>query len=114
MITIHKCLRDQRQINLKTHAMASLQRKERLFKLGAAISFAPFIPLLWHAWSMAFLDKSNDPHLGLIVFSLLVAANYALRLPYLFSANKLVFNQLISVFALNILLFALYMIAIST
>tara|TARA_B100001063_G_C16673988_1_gene507984 strand:- start:488 stop:772 length:285 start_codon:yes stop_codon:yes gene_type:complete len=94
--------------------MASIKRKERLFKLGAAISFAPFIPLLWHAWSMAFLDKSNDPHLGLIVFSLLVAANYALRLPYLFSANKLVFNQLISVFALNILLFTLYMIAIST
>ena len=90
--------------------MASLKRKERLFKLGAAISFAPFIPLLWHAWSMAFLDKSNDPHLGLIVFSLLVAKNYALRPPY----NKLVFKQLIFVFVLNILLFTLYMIRIST
>jgi len=63
-----------------------------LFKLDAAIGFAPFIPLLWHALSMAFLDKSNDPHLGLIVFSLLVAVNYALMLPYLFSANKLVFQ----------------------
>ena len=98
----------------KIRAMASLQRKERFFKLGAALSFAPFIPLLWHAWVMAFLDKSNDPHLGLILFSLLVAANYALRLPYLFNASKLAFKQLISVFSLNILLFTLYMIAIST
>ncbi|KZR85301.1 hypothetical protein MITS9509_02387 [Synechococcus sp. MIT S9509] len=90
--------------------MLTKRQEEQLFKLGAVISFVPFFPLVVHAYELAFVSRSR-PHLALVMFSFLLVMNISLRLPYLRSTNRLVFAQVASVWAMNILILFFYLIA---
>ena len=94
--------------------MLTIHQKEKLFKTGAAISFLPFFPLAWHGYELAFVTKSINPHPGLVVFSVLIVSKLCMRIPYLFSTNKLVFRQSLSVLIVNACILFLYLIALST
>ena len=85
----------------KSYVMLTKHQKETMFKTGAAISFVPFFPLLWHGYELAFVTKSINPHPGLVVFSILIVTNFCMRIPYLFSTNKLVFRQSFAVLIVN-------------
>jgi hypothetical protein len=50
----------------------------------------------------------------LVVFSVLIVINFCMRIPYLFSTNKLVFRQSLAVLIVNICILLLYLIALST
>lgn len=91
--------------------MLTKRQEEQLFKLGAVISFVPFFPLVVHAYQLAFVSRSR-PHLALVMFSFLLVINISLRLPYLRSTNRLVFAQVASVWAMNILILLFYSIAL--
>ena len=94
--------------------MLTKHQKEIMFKTGAAISFVPFFPLVWHGYELAFVTKSINPHPGLVVFSILIVTNFCMRIPYLFSTNKLVFRQSLAVLIVNVCILFLYLIALST
>ena len=98
----------------KSYVMLTKHQKETMFKTGAAISFVPFFPLVWHGYKLAFVTKSINPHPGLVVFSVLIVINFCMRIPYLFSTNKLVFRQSLAVLIVNICILLLYLIALST
>ena len=91
--------------------MLTKRQEEQLFKLGAVISFVPFFPLVVHAYDVAFVARSV-PHAALLAFSFLLVINISLRLPYLRSTNKLVFAQVASVWAMNLLILSFYLIAL--
>ena len=91
--------------------MLTKRQEEKLFKLGAVISFFPFFPLVWHSFEIAFVTNLR-PHPSLILFSFLIVFNISLRLPYLRSTNKLVFAQVASVWGMNILILVFYLIAL--
>ena len=98
----------------KSYVMLTKHQKETMFKTGAAISFVPFFPLLWHGYELAFVTKSINPHPGLVVFSILIVTNFCMRIPYLFITNKLVFRQSLAVLIVNVCILFLYLIALST
>ena len=70
--------------------MLTQRQEEQLFKMGAILSFVPFFSLVYHAYEIALVAKTiHSP--SLLSFSLLIAINMSLRLPYMRRVNRLVF-----------------------
>ena len=70
--------------------MLTQRQEEQLFKMGAILSFVPFFPLVYHAYEIALVAKTIQSP-SLLSFSLLIAINMSLRLPYMRRVNRLVF-----------------------
>ncbi len=79
--------------------------------MGAVLSFVPFFPLVYHAFEIAFVNKTI-PSPSLLSFSLLIVINMSLRLPYLRHINRLVFLQVASVWVMNIVIVTFLLIAL--